>query len=61
MNKYNCVKNEIPFEIELTAINGMKYRDTVKWCLCVNCDTEAEERFHDDTGEMEEIFEESQK
>jgi hypothetical protein len=33
----NCVKDLIPYEIELTAINGMRYRDTVKWCLCINC------------------------
>ena len=51
-NNNNCIKDQIPFEVEMTAINGMKYRDTVRWCFCVNCDSDTEARFHDDEGEF---------
>ena len=37
MKTEKCVKDKLPFEIEVECINGMKYRETVKWCNCINC------------------------
>jgi len=35
--KTKCVKNMIPFEVEMIAIDGNRYRDTIRWCNCHGC------------------------
>jgi hypothetical protein len=35
--KESCVKEKLPYEVEVECINGMKFRDTVRWCNCINC------------------------
>jgi hypothetical protein len=32
-----CVKDKIPYEVEVECMDGMRFKDTVRWCNCINC------------------------